>query len=350
MRKTSSSWIIKLSVCFYRWLLYLGPIVYRRDYTEATLQVFHQCCRDAYQRRGTFGVLTLWLPMFSEAIGGMLAEHLSALRHAYERIEQMLPTIRRSIVITLGSFVLFGVAYLFLMRITDPRAPLDAAASAHLTIRLAFATLNWSAQIAFLIVVLGGLPLLFIALKQVVARKHGNPLALFAIRPKLWLTLIALTVILEVGFFAFLIAAQIIAGAPTKPATPMVIQPPFEIVLQLGIVTLFTFLLVAGTVLPSKAILRSEFSTRTLQYALLLIAATALAMSIAMIATIAWIVSMWVNAPQIADSLGLGPAGLRGQIGGSEGVVIVIAMMALAAVAAAFALRRGLSARTSVLV
>ncbi len=47
--------------------------------------------------------------------------------------------------------------------------------------------------------------------------------------------------------------------------------------------------------------------------------------------------------------LGLGPAGLRGEIGGSEGVLIVVAMMALAAAVTAFALRRGLRARTPAL-
>jgi hypothetical protein len=66
----------------------------------------------------------------------------------------MQSTMRRSMIVTPGSFVFFGVAYLCLMRITDPREPLDAAANAHLSIRLAFATINWSAQIAFLLVVL----------------------------------------------------------------------------------------------------------------------------------------------------------------------------------------------------
>jgi hypothetical protein len=340
-------WIIALSTRLYRWLLRLGPATYRDEYGEPTLSIFRQCCRDAYQQHATLGVLALWLPMFSEAISGMLAEHLSALHRAYERIGQMLPTMRRSMILTFGSFLFFSVAYLWLMQITDPRAPLDAAANAHLTIRLAFAVINWSAQIAFLLVVLGGLPILFAAIKQAIARKRGNLLGLVAIRPKQLLPLIACTVVLEVGFFAFLIVAQLLAGAPTQPQTPIVPLPPFEVAAQIGIVTLFTFILVAGTAVVSQVILHSEFSARMLRYALVLIALTTLAMGVSFVATLAWIVSMWIDAPQIADSQGLGPAGLRGQIGGSEGVVIVLAMMILAASVAAFALKRGLRTRTS---
>ncbi len=75
-------------------------------------------------------------------------------------------------------------------------------------------------------------------------------------------------------------------------------------------------------------------------------ALAALAMSVSLVATIAWTVMLWVDAPQFAASQGLGLAGLRGNLGGSEGVVIVVAMMALAASVAVVALGRGLRART----
>jgi hypothetical protein len=193
----------------YRWLFSMGPISYRAEYEEPTMQVFRQCCRDAYRRKGTVGVLLLWLPMFSEVIFGMTAEQFTMLRRAYERIE-MLPTMRRSMIITLCAF---------------------------------------------------------------------------------------------------------------------------------------TFILLAVPLFIWQAILRSEFSVKMLRYAFVLMSIATLAMSISCIATITWIVSFWIGAPEIAASQGLGPAGLRGNIGGSEGVVIVVVMMALAAVATIFALRRGLSAR-----
>ena len=340
---TRMPWIITLSLHLYRWLLSLGPTIYRTEYEEPTLQVFRQCCRDAYRQRGASGVMLLWLPMFSEAIFGMIAEHFSVLRYTYERIGQMLPTMRRSMITTLYAFIFFGVAYIFLMRVTDPRAPLNAAANGHPAIGISFAIINWSAEIAFLVVVIGGLPILFSAFKNALAEKRG--LALFAICPKQFFLLIAATIILEIAFFAFLLIVQFLSGAPAPqhliaPATPASIAE------QLGIVTLLTFAILAIPLIIAQAILRSEFSARTLRYALALMSIVTLAMSIACLATIIWMISLWILAPEIAASQGLGLAGLRGNIGGSEGVVIVVVMMALAAIVGTFAIKRGLRNRT----
>lgn len=343
--RTPMPWIITLSLRLYRWLLRVGPSTYRTEYEEPTLQVFRQCCRDAYRRRGTRGVMLLWLPMFSEAIFGMLAEHFSVLRHIYERIGQMLATMRRSMISTLCAFIFFGVAYIFLMRITDPRPPLDAAANGHPTIGLSFAIINWSAQIAFLVVVLGGLPILFSALKHAFIEKRGNFLSLFAIRPKQLLLLIAATIILEIAFFAFLIIVQFLSGAPV-PQQPITPATPSSIAEQLAIITLFTFFILAIPLFISQAILRTEFSARMLRYALIIMSIATLTMGIACIATITWMISFWILAPEIAASQGLGLAGLRGNIGGSEGVVIVVVMMALAAIVGTFAIRRGIRNHT----
>ncbi|MBV9709965.1 MAG: hypothetical protein JO011_03485, partial [Ktedonobacteraceae bacterium] len=283
--------------------------------------------------------------MFSEVIFGMVAEHFSALRHGYERIGQMLPTMRRSMILTLCAFIFFGVAYIFLMRVTDPRASLDAAANGHPAIGISFAIINWSAQIAFLVIVPGGLPILFSALKQAFLEKRGNFLTLFAIRPKQLLLLIAGTIGLEIGFFAFLIVVQFLSEAPAAQHPTPPASPSF-LVGQLGIVTLFTFFILAVPLFISQAILRTDFSERMLRYALILMGIATLAMSVTCIATVTWIISFWIGAPEIANSQGLGLAGLHGNIGGSEGVVIIVVMMVLAAAVASFAIRRGLSAHT----
>jgi hypothetical protein len=65
---------IALSLLLYRWLLCLGPAAFRRDYAVPALQDFRQCCRDAYQKRGVFGVLCLWPGLISETVSGLLAE------------------------------------------------------------------------------------------------------------------------------------------------------------------------------------------------------------------------------------------------------------------------------------
>jgi hypothetical protein len=66
----------------YRWLLCLGPESYRRQYSDLTLQLFQECCEDAYRQRGTCGVLSLWLPLFSDVVAQMLAERSSSRQRA----------------------------------------------------------------------------------------------------------------------------------------------------------------------------------------------------------------------------------------------------------------------------
>ncbi|MDQ2907052.1 MAG: hypothetical protein M3Y81_26370 [Chloroflexota bacterium] len=331
--------IIAFSMRLYRWLLHMGPADYRALYAEPTLQVARQCCLDAYARRGTVGVLALWLPLFSEALTGMLAEHFSA-----ERMKRMLPPMRRSILLTFVAFALFGIAYVFLMHIIDPAPPFQAVARRHADIQLAYSAIQGGAVVAFLAIVLGGLPILFAAFKSALARSQGHPLALFAVRPKQLLILLGLTLALEIGFFVFLIAAQAIfsGGLPSAPPFSL---PPLAVLSQLGLLALFTFVLLAGTAWVARIILRSELSVAMLRYALIPMALAVLAMSVSLVATIVWTVMLWVDAPQFAASQGLGPAGLRGDLGGSEGVIIVVAMMALAAGAAVVALGRGLRAR-----
>ena len=78
----SSPWIVRCSVRLYRWLLCLGPHSYRRQYADRTLQLFRECCEDAYRQRGTRGVLSLWPSLLSDVVAQMLAEQFSELQRA----------------------------------------------------------------------------------------------------------------------------------------------------------------------------------------------------------------------------------------------------------------------------
>jgi len=117
--------IIALSLLLYRWLLSLGPGAFRRDYAAPALQDFRQCCRDAYQKQGSFGVLRLWPGLLGETIPGLLAEYLTEL---FGRKRPMLPTVRRSMVTTFWAFVLFLFAYAAFGR-TVPTPPLRSTLS-----------------------------------------------------------------------------------------------------------------------------------------------------------------------------------------------------------------------------
>jgi Clp amino terminal domain, pathogenicity island component len=82
--RESLPWIIRCSMRLYRWLLCLGSDGYRRKYGDLTLQLFQECCEDAYRQRGTWGVLRLWPPLFSDVVAQMLAERSSSRERAAE--------------------------------------------------------------------------------------------------------------------------------------------------------------------------------------------------------------------------------------------------------------------------
>lgn len=77
--KRSFPWIITFSTWFYRCLLRLGPLEFRRAYEEQAIQDFRRFCREAYQQRGVLGVFQLWLPTLKETVPGMLAERRDML-------------------------------------------------------------------------------------------------------------------------------------------------------------------------------------------------------------------------------------------------------------------------------
>lgn len=80
MKRESTPWVIVFSLWWYRWLLTLAPESFAREYTEPALQVFRQCCQDAYRQQGFCGVLCLWFPTFMDALVGILAEQGTVLR------------------------------------------------------------------------------------------------------------------------------------------------------------------------------------------------------------------------------------------------------------------------------
>jgi hypothetical protein len=75
--------VITCSLLLYRWLLTLAPEEFSDTYTDPALQVFRQCCWDAYQQRGMRGVLCLWLPTFADALYSVLAEQGAGLRQVF---------------------------------------------------------------------------------------------------------------------------------------------------------------------------------------------------------------------------------------------------------------------------
>lgn len=75
----TSKRIIAISERLYRRLLVVYPATFRRQYGSQMIQVFLDCCRAAYQKSRSWGVLRLWMPTLDDLLTNAIAEHISTL-------------------------------------------------------------------------------------------------------------------------------------------------------------------------------------------------------------------------------------------------------------------------------
>lgn len=64
--KPFSLWMLTVSVRIYRWLLWIYPPSFRWEYGGLMVQLFHDMGRDAIQKRGILGLVSLWGCVFWE--------------------------------------------------------------------------------------------------------------------------------------------------------------------------------------------------------------------------------------------------------------------------------------------
>ena len=256
----------------------------------------------------------------------------------------MLPTIQRSMVATFGAFVLFLFAYTAFGRIVDPVAPFDAVGRVFPEVALTHALVAYGGEIALLALVLGGLPILFLAVKQAIPGGTRSVIKLFLIKPKQAFFLLGAALVVSVCSLGFLLATQYIFGTTPCSATNGCIagQPPLLFVLDLaviiGCITLGMFVVFAISTSLSLAVLRSEFSAGMLRFALVPIGVIALAMATTAVAASIWTIRLWIDAPQFAASgSGLGD-------GQTVWIIAFIAAMAVSTVVTAGAFTSGLRA------
>ncbi|WP_151759157.1 hypothetical protein [Dictyobacter vulcani] len=302
--------VIVLSLLLYRCLLRMGPASFHRDFGALALQDFRQCCRSAYQQQGSLGVLRLWPGLLSETVSGLLAEYWTEF---FGRRSPMLSTVRRSLVATFWAFTLFLFAWAALVRTADPVAPFDAVGRSYPEVAITYTLFAHSGAIALLATMLGGLPILFTVVKRALQNNPSSVLKLFLIKPKQALLLLGGALILVVCFVGYLLGTEYIFSSPTAswgscPVAQQCLgqQAPGLLVLNLatsvGGLTLGIFAVLALSASLSLAVLRSEFGTGILRFALASIGILALTMATATVASTIWTIRLWVDAPQFAAS------------------------------------------------
>lgn len=310
--------IVSLSVHIYRWLMSVGPTEFRREYREPLVQVFRQCCLDAYAQRGTMGVLGQWLPMFSELIIGMLAERLfphqqnpplMAELALHERIVQMLRTLRRSMIAVFCAFIVFALPWLFFARMNDPLSWWEPIARVHPEVNVLLQIIQYTGILAFLLLLVGGLPILLESIRHAFVTKHRDVLRLLGISAGMLLLFAVVCILVLTNNWRF---------DPNG-----------------GLFALIFFATVlVVTITLSRAIVRSELSERVLRFALFPAIGLTLAMGVVLVASLvqAWLLS--IDAPSVLT------------VTDTVNWIVADGMLVVSLIVAIIALYRGLRTRT----
>lgn len=220
----------------------------------------------------------------------------------------MLKSIRRSLAIIFCAYMIFVPFWAFYVRLNDPLSWWNPIASAHPEIALVYHIFVNVGEIAFLLLLIGGIPLVFSSIKQAMIEKRRSILRLFVIAGAMLLVFVAVTILVIAGLWRF--------------------DPNGGIYAIISLATLLTL-----TITLARAVLKSEPGERVLRFALIPAVLLTAAMGIVLIATLMEVLLFALNSPRTLNG-----SDIFNWLAGD-------AVLAVATGIALFALRRGMLAR-----
>ncbi|TMF48303.1 MAG: hypothetical protein E6I32_07785 [Chloroflexi bacterium] len=229
----------------------------------------------------------------------------------------MASRIRTSAVAIFCAFIVYSAAWLAVRFVRDPLPAWDSAVQRHPEINTALTSLDSAGIIALLAIVIGGVPILYVVLRNALRDRRWKLLGLLAI-PLLALAVLVIYSLLAVGTST----QRNPQGTSAAPFTTL------ALVLQIGFFLLLLAAIMGSTTAVALAVKRSHFSDRLLRFTLIPAAIVALGIVAGLITTIILSILIITEAPQ-----------LQGSPGNLE---IVMSFMTVAAVIAITALLRGM--------
>jgi len=233
-----------------------------------------------------------------------------------ERLTTMTTRLRNSEIMIFCAFIVYGVAWFAIRFVRDPLPPWEAAIQAHPIIQIMLMIVDGFGLLALAALIAGGVPILYVALRNALHNKSWQSFVLFAI-PFVSVGILAICVLLLAGP-----SIRHVDNNPNAPLTPL------AVVLQLLLLLLLFATIIGSTWSIALLVRRSQFSERLLRVVFIL--ATIMTASI-VAGLVASIVLTWLviaQAPQVAGSPG--------------NMEVTVLIMIVAAVLAVIAVIRGL--------
>jgi hypothetical protein len=273
-----------------RWLLRLYPRKWRERYEEEMLAILEEH--------------KVTLVTVFDLLAGALDANLN-FNGFTEGVSQMVSRIRSGIVMTFCAFMIFGVGWSMLQRLTDPINLFTAAAKFHPEFRVLFYTDFIVGCLSFLAFVIGGAPVLFITAKRAINNKQKDVLVPFGVA--------------VLCLFLFILSTAILANWQHIGYAVSHIY-----VFIGGYFIFFAVLLIVGTIAVSLMISRTDFQLSELKYVYVPEIIILLCMFVSVVSSIILFYSVMVHAPHLLNTQDVG---MRMFI---EGVVLMIFGAALA--------------------
>lgn len=250
-----------------QWLLHLYPPTWRARYGDEFAALLEQY---------PFSFMTI-----INVLLGALDAHI-APQDTNGRILQMINRPRRTAVAVFCAYIAFVVSGLGFNKLAEDSIK-SGLGSTYPAVGISYTLVEVGAVVALLAVLVGGLPIAFVALRQALAARRRDILLLFAVPP------IALAI--WIGYTFLLITV-------ISPAHRHV-HDPLNIAAAVSWAGLFAIAALASTAAVSVAVARSEISGQLFRFALAPAAVATLAMAFMLGAVIAWGLSLRAYEPQM---------------------------------------------------
>ena len=286
-----------------QWILRCYPCAWRKRYEQEMLLIL----RDVH--------ITLWtlLDLLLGALDARLHPDLLP-----ERMTTMPYRLRNSEIVLFCSFIVYGVAWFALRFVRDPLPQWEAAVGLNFAIYAAFIAMDAFGLLALVALVMGGLPILYVALRSALRSRSWRQIALFAV-PFVSVGILAVCALLLAGP-----STQRNGSGPNAPLTPL------AVVLQFGLLLLLFATIIGSTWAIALLVRRSQFSERLLRVVFVFGCIMTCGIVGGLIASVTLVWLILTRVPEIAGSPG--------------NVEVAVVVMFAAAVLAVNALLRGMRA------
>lgn len=281
-----------------RWLLRLYPRIWRERYENEMLALLE----DHKITPATFFDLLL----------GALDANLN-YDGVTEGMTHMLNRLRSGIVMVFCSFVLFGLGWCLIQRINDPVNLFQEAAKSHPEFTILHDAIFICGCLAILALMLGGLPLFFVAIKRAIKNKQKDVLT------PLWIAVSCL--------FLFIISTGILADWQH-----ISFARDHMYIFLISYFIVFLMLLAVGTFSVSIIVSRADFKLSELKFVFIPEITIFFSMIVSASLSILFIISLIFYAPQLLNT----------QDVGSAMFITGILLMMLSTIFAALGLKHGM--------